>query len=464
MQKRLLVIDDDENVCALIRESLERSGWQVEWRLRGDEGIQLARQRLFELVLVDINLESMSGLELCQQLTQERPDTPVIVITAFGNMMSAVGALRAGASDFINKPMDMAALAHVIDRTVQHQALRKEVKRLQEQAVSSSRGPSALTGESPGMLALYSLIGRVADSDTTVLLSGESGTGKELVAQALHMQSQRAQMPFVAINCAAVPASLLEAELFGHARGAFTDAKATRMGLIQQANGGTLLLDEVGEMPLEMQAKLLRVLQERQVRPVGSNEDVAVNARIIAATNRHLETEVKEQRFREDLYYRLNVVQIEVPPLRSRGKDILLLAQHFVRKFAATTGKGVTGISSEAAKKLLEYDWPGNVRQLENSIERAVTLTRFAQITVEDLPERITRHEDSKLSGEEMYAEHVLTLEQLEQRYIEGALKAVGGNKTQAAKLLGVDRRTLYRKLERYEAESAGLLVAALEP
>jgi len=308
-----------------------------------------------------------------------------------------------------------------------------------------------LGGESRAMLKVYDLIRRVASTDTTVLLSGESGTGKELVARALHTESTRAAQPFVAINCAAVPASLLESELFGHVKGAFTDAKATRKGMFEQATGGTLLLDEIGEMPLDMQPKLLRVLQERQVRPVGGNVVVPVDARIIAATNRDLESEVEEQRFREDLYYRLNVVQIHVPPLRARGNDVLLLAQHFVRKFAERMGKGVTGISSEAAKKLVEYDWPGNVRQLENSMERAVTLTRFEQLTVEDLPERISRYESSRMTIADVDSEHMLTLDQLEKRYIERVLKAAQGNKTQAARLLGVDRRTLYRKLERYE-------------
>jgi two-component system, NtrC family, response regulator HydG len=239
-------------------------------------------------------------------------------------------------------------------------------------------------------------------------------------------------------------------------KGAFTDAKERRMGLFEQAGEGTLLLDEIGEMPLEMQPKLLRVLQERQVRPVGGSAVVPVNCRIIAATNRELESEVEEQRFREDLYYRLNVVQIHIPPLRARGNDVLVLAQHFVRKFAERLGKAVTSLSSEAAKKLLEYDWPGNVRQLENSIERAVTLTAFEQITVEDLPERISRYEASRLTLGELESEHELTLDELEKRYIERVLKAAQGNKTQAAKLLGVDRRTLYRKLERYGAAASG--------
>jgi two-component system response regulator HydG len=453
MSRRILVIDDDQSMCELIQDSLQRNGWEVTWRLRGDEGLELVREQTFDVVITDVNLEQMNGLDLCRNLTENRPDTPVIVITAFGNMSSAIAAIRAGAYDFINKPIDMAQLSHVIDRAVQHRHLREEVKRLRE-ASEISPGKGGLQGESRAMLKVYDLIRRVASTDTTVLLTGESGTGKELVARALHTESARSQMPFVAINCAAVPGSLLESELFGHVKGAFTDAKATRKGMFEQASGGTLLLDEIGEMPLDMQPKLLRVLQERQVRPVGGNTVAPVDARIIAATNRDLEGDVEAERFREDLYYRLNVVQIHVPPLRARGNDVLLLAQHFVRKFAERMGKGVTGISSEAAKKLLEYDWPGNVRQLENSMERAVTLTRFEQITVEDLPERISRYESSRLTIADVDSEHILTLDELEKRYIERVLKAAQGNKTQAAKLLGVDRRTLYRKLERYEGGS----------
>ena len=451
MTTRILVIDDDRSMCELIQESLQRNGWHVAWRTQGDEGLELMREESFDVVITDVNLENMSGHDLCRNLTENRPDTPVIVITAFGNMSSAISAIRAGAYDFINKPIDMAQLAHVIDRAVQHRHLREEVKRLRQEKSGSEAGMGGLGGESRAMLKVYDLIRRVASTDTTVLLTGESGTGKELVARALHTESARAAQPFVAINCAAVPGSLLESELFGHVKGAFTDAKATRKGMFEQASGGTLLLDEIGEMPLEMQPKLLRVLQERQVRPVGGNVVVPVDARIIAATNRDLESEVEEQRFREYLYYRLNVVQIHVPPLRARGNDVLLLAQHFVRKFADRMRKGVTGISSEAAKKLVEYDWPGNVRQLENSMERAVTLTRFEQITVEDLPDRISRYESSRMTIADVDSEHMLTLDQLEKRYIERVLKAAQGNKTQAAKLLGVDRRTLYRKLERYE-------------
>jgi two-component system response regulator HydG len=284
-----------------------------------------------------------------------------------------------------------------------------------------------------------------------VVITGESGTGKELVARALHDEGSRGSRRFVAVNCAALPTTLLESELFGHVKGAFTDARVARQGLFVQADGGTILLDEVGEMPAEMQSKLLRVLQERRVRPVGGSADVTFDARVVAATNRDLETEVEEGRFREDLYSRLNVVQIHVPPLRVRGNDVLLLGQHFVERVGSRTGKAVRGISGDAAKKLLAYDWPGNVRQLENCMERSVALTRFDQIVVDDLPERIRNHESARVDVSDVDAENLLTLDELEKRYVERVLRATDGNKTQAAAILGLDRRTLYRKLERYE-------------
>jgi DNA-binding NtrC family response regulator len=375
---------------------------------------------------------------------------PVIMITAFGDMRSAIASIRAGAYDFINKPMDLDALSHTVDRAVQHRKLREEVKRL-TQEVRRSTGVGKLIGQSPAMMKVYDLVQRVSATDSSILLTGESGTGKELVARALHSESGRADGPFIAINCTAVPANLLESELFGHVRGAFTDAKTSRKGLFERANKGTVLLDEIGEMPMEMQPKLLRVLQERNVRPVGGGVEIPFDTRILAATNRDLETDVEEGRFREDLYYRLNVVEIHVPPLRARGNDILLLAQHFVEEIGERMGKPVKGISSDAAKRLLDYDWPGNVRELENAIERAVTLTRFEQITVHDLPDRVSQHQSTRINPIDVDAGQVLTLQELEKRYIERVLKAVGDNKTRAAKLLGLDRRTLYRKLERYD-------------
>lgn len=452
MKSEVLLVDDEKDICEMIHAGLAKHDIQVDWRTSAEEALLLLQNQDYDAIVTDVNLQDMSGLDLCQRIVENRPDVPVIVITAFGSMESAIAAIRAGAYDFINKPVEIAALAHVIDRAVQHRHLRQEVKRLR-QTIETLDAPGELIGQSASMKKVYDLIHRLSDTDATVLLTGESGTGKELVARALHSQSRRAGRPLLAINCAAVPPNLLESELFGHVKGAFTDAHSDRKGLFERADGGTVLLDEIGEMPLEMQPKLLRVLEERKVRHVGGEKEISFDTRVIASTNRDLESEVEDGRFREDLYYRLNVVQIHLPPLRARGNDILLLAQKFVQKFSEKLSKPVRGISSEAARKLLEYDWPGNVRQLQNSMERAVTLTRFEQITVDDLPDKIRHYESTKMVLVDSDAEHLLSLEELEKRYIERVLKAVSGNKTQAATVLGLDRRTLYRKLERYQEE-----------
>ncbi len=449
MKGRVLIIDDDQSMCELIDEALSQKGFETQWRTSADEGFRLLDGHEFDAVLTDLNMHDMNGLELCERIVSSRPDIPVVVVTAFGSMETAIGAIRAGAYDFVTKPVEMDALAFVVERAVQHRSLKEEVKRLRE-AVDATRQFDDMIGGSSAMRKVNELISRVADSDANVLITGESGTGKELVAKALHARSARGGGPFVAINCAAVPETLLESELFGHAKGAFTDARQSRSGLFVQASGGTLFLDEVAELPLGMQPKLLRALQERKVRPVGGNTEVSFDARLVTATNRDLETEVSEKKFREDLYYRINVVRVEVPPLRARGNDILLLAQHFVERAASRANKNVVGLVSAAAEKLLGYDWPGNVRELENCMERAVALTRFDQITVEDLPEKIRNYQSSHVVVASDDPNDLLNMNEVERRYIQRVLKAVAGNKTQAAKLLGFDRRTLYRKLDRY--------------
>jgi transcriptional regulator with PAS, ATPase and Fis domain len=312
-------------------------------------------------------------------------------------------------------------------------------------------GTSMIVGDCDPIRQTLDLIRRVADSDATVLVLGESGTGKELVARALHDQSPRRDQPFVAVNCAAMPAPLLESELFGHVRGSFTDAKQSRRGLFVQAGNGTIFLDEVAEMPFDMQAKLLRSLQERMVRPVGSDEEVPFTGRVVTATNRDLEKEVRRKRFREDLYYRINVVAIPVPPLRTRGGDVLLLAQWFLRRSAGRNNKPVEGISAPAAELLLRYDWPGNVRELENCMERAVALCRLDQITVEDLPAKVQLHGQEQLVVGAESPRELITLDEMERRYIRHVLDTLRGNKTRAARTLGIDRRSLYRRLEAYE-------------
>ena len=451
MTRKVLVVDDDSAMCELIEAVLKKKGFDTTTVLGLNEALVELESDVFDAVLTDLQLGGASGFDVCERVRAMQPDVPVLVLTGFGNMGAAIGAIRNGAYDFITKPVEMDVLAAAVERAVEHHQVKAEVKLLKSR-LSAAAGTGELVGQSAPMKRVYELINRVRDTAASVLIAGESGTGKELVARALHGTEAK---PFVAINCAAVPATLLESELFGHAKGAFTDARTSRMGLFQQASGGTLFLDEIGEMPIEMQPKLLRVLQERTVRPVGGTSEIPIDVRIVAATNRDLEQEVEDGRFREDLYYRLNVVQINIPPLRARGNDILVLAQHFVRQASDRAGREVQGISSEAAQRLLDYDWPGNVRQLQNCMERAVTLTRFDHIAADDLPEKVTRYVPAQVSVVEADPEHILPLDALERRYIEKVLISCAGNKSQAARLLGLDRRTLYRKLERYEGTTS---------
>ena len=403
-------------------------------------------------MLTDINMRDMSGLELCQKATEAHPELPVIVITAFGSMETAVQAIRAGAYDFITKPFDIDVVAIAIERAVKHGVLTREVQRLQR-AVDESRRFDELLGASPAMKEVYDLFERVGESESTVLVSGESGTGKELVARALHRRSKRSAGPFVAINCAAMPEQLLESELFGHTKGAFTDARSARPGLFVQAKGGTIFLDEIGDMPVGLQPKLLRALQERTVRPVGGDTETPIDVRVVAASNRDLETAIEERKFREDLYYRINVIHVELPPLRARGADVLLLATHYLQHFAAQSQKDVRSLDAEAAEKLSAYAWPGNVRELANCMERAVALTRNESIGIADLPEKIRSYRTSHVLVAATDPTELVPMEEVEKRYILRVLEAVGGNKTLAAQVLGFDRKTLYRKLDRYGSE-----------
>jgi two-component system response regulator HydG len=400
-----------------------------------------------DVVVTDVQMSGMSGIDLCVELRQRYPDLLPLVLTGQGGLDTAIAAIRAGAYDFITKPVKVDALAIAVQRAVEHLSLQREVMRLRRDA-GKDQPIDGIAGGSPAIRETIEMIRRVADSDATVLVTGESGTGKELVARALHRLSPRQNEPFVAVNCAAMPAPLLESELFGHVRGAFTDAKRSRAGLFVQAGAGTIFLDEIGEMPIEMQVKLLRVLQERKVRPVGGDEEVPFEARVVTATNRDLETEVDEKRFREDLFYRINVVAIPVPPLRARAGDILLLAQYFLGRISARTSKPVQGISGPAARMLMDYDWPGNVRELENCMERAVALCRLDEVTVDDLPSKVQEHQSSKIVITTESPGELITLDEMERRYVRQVLNAVGGNKTHAARILGIDRRSLYRRLE----------------
>jgi len=448
MRGRILIVDDDASLCEVLRAGLTRREFDAAFVTSAESALRMLDQREFDCVLTDLNMSGMSGLELCRRIEEGHPGVPVVVITAFGSLETAVGAIRSGVYDFVAKPVDVEELALTLDRAVQHRALREEVRRLRQTLGASARF-SELIGESEPMRAVRTMLARMAHSAASVLITGETGAGKEVAARALHRASGRHGGPFVALNCAALPESLLASELFGHVRGAFTDAKTPHRGLFQQAERGTLFLDEIGALPLELQPKLLRALQERRVRPVGGESEITVDVRIVAATNRDLHAAVEEGRFREDLFYRVNVVHLELPALRARGNDKLLLAQHFLGEFAARTGKRVTGLSSAAAQKLLDYSWPGNVRELQNCIERAVALTQYDHIAVDDLPERVREYRPSHVLIVSESPTELLSMDEVERRYILRVLQAVGGNRTQAAKILGFDRRTLYRKLER---------------
>ena len=446
---RVLVVDDEPAMCEVLVEELGRRGYEATSRTSADEAFaQLIGEDEFDVVVTDLNMRGMTGIELCERVVTNRPDIPVIVVTAFGTMETAVATLRAGAFDFLTKPFDIDQLAVTVDRAIRDRELRAEVKKLRRVAADARRFEE-LVGTSDAIRVVYDLIDRIAGSDTTVLVTGETGTGKELVARAIHRRSRRAGGPLVTVNCAAVPENLLESELFGHVRGAFTDAKADRKGLFVQASGGTLFLDEIGEMPQAMQAKLLRALESRAVRPVGGAMEMPFDVRIIAATHRDLTAAIDEGVFREDLYYRINVVEIEVPSLRARGGDVLLLAQTFLTELAAKHGSEVARISSGAAARLLAYAWPGNIRELRNCVERAVALARYEEIVVADLPAQVREYRSSHVLVASEDPSELVPLSEVERRYIERVMQAVGGNKRQAARILGLDRATLYRRLGR---------------
>ena len=446
---RILCVDDDSDQCVLLTAALERLGYAVDSCSTAQEALERVAQQRYSAVLTDLAMGEVSGFDLCEQLVRIAPNVPVIVVTGLETMEAVVGAMRAGAFDYLRKPVAPNLLGLSVARAAQRGRLLYEVSRLREGADKAADDPSGLFGTSHAMRKVRELIERVADTDATVLIQGETGTGKELVAKAIHRASSRRDGPFVAINCAAVPASLLESELFGHARGAFTDAKSQREGLFVAASGGTLFLDEIGEMPIDVQAKVLRALQERVVRPVGSSSDVPFNARILAATHRDLEQEIAARRFRQDLYYRINVVNLSVPPLRERTEDILPLATRFLQRFDARAERQGVRLSSEVAKLLVSYDWPGNVRELENCMERVSALARFEEASPDDLPAQVRGYALQSANSGINTIEEIITLDELERRQIARVLKLVKGNKSRAAQLLGLDRRTLYRKLER---------------
>ncbi len=447
----LLVADDDPVARDLLVEVLTREGYRVRAAAGGEECLRLARAEPFDLALVDLRMPDLDGVRVVEGLATAQPGVPVLILTAFATIETAIEAIRAGAYDYLSKPFRMEEIRLVVRRTLEAQRLVRENQQYKKELRERYRVEN-LVGQSPRMVEIYKLVARVADLDTTVLIQGETGTGKELVARAIHYASPRGDRPFVVVDCASLPESLFESELFGHERGAFTGALTARRGLLETAQGGTCLLDEIGELAPSLQAKLLRVLQERAIRRVGGNESIPVDVRVIAATNRALRKGVEEGAFREDLYYRLNVVTITVPPLRERMQDLPLLAQHFLDKYARATGKPITAMARETVARLASHQWPGNVRELEHAIERAVALASSTVLLPDDLPPEI----DAAPGPEPRLPSERMTLEEVKRWYASRVLEASAGNKLRAAEILGIDRKTLYRILDRQARDDDG--------
>ena len=450
---KILVADDDAVARELLAEALKKEGYDVEAFSDGAEAIERGKQTRVDVVLTDIRMGAADGFTVLREFKRFSPDTSIVLLTSFGSLEGAIEAIKQGAYDYLAKPFKKEEIKLVVQRSLDHCRLVRENARFREELKGKDEW-SPLVGSSPAMLEVYKLVARVSESKSTVLLQGESGTGKELIARAIHSNGPRRDKPFVPVNCGALPDTLLESEMFGYEKGAFTGAVGTKAGLFEAANGGTLFLDEIGELGPALQVKLLRVMQDHEVRRVGGTGSLKVDVRIIAATNRDLEQFVKEGKFRDDLYYRLNVVRITLPSLVERKEDIPMLAHHFLHKCAAGSPGVVRGLLPETMALLTQYRWPGNVRELENAIERAVSLSHGPLLTPDDLPEAIrnsaSAQDDEKSAKAERDDEAGLTLEEVEKRHLIRVLKETKGNKVKAAKILGIDRRTLYRMAERF--------------
>ncbi len=447
MTRSVLVVDDDAAMREMLVSLLEEEGLRALSADGADAALDRVREDEFDAVVSDIKMPGRDGIQLVGELREIRPDTPVILMTAFGSIDSAVSAMRAGAFDYITKPFKREQVLVALERAFEQRALEAENRRLRR-AVDQTTSFGDLIGASPAMHEIFALIRKVAGTRSNILITGESGTGKEVVARTLHFVGARASKPFLPVNCTAIPEGLLESELFGHVRGAFTGAHASKRGLFEEASGGTLFLDEIGDMGLGLQSKLLRVLQDGEIRPVGGNRTVSIDMRIITATNKDLRQELEARRFRQDLFYRLNVIPIHIPPLRERRADIPPLAEAFLRKHA---GGEKRSISPEAMRVLVNCPWEGNARELENLIERALVLSEHRELRPEDLPV-VGRNDASASQLEESLlksaVERKLTLREVEDRYIDAILQHTEGNKVRAARILGINRRTLYRRGE----------------
>ena len=450
VNQAILIVDDDLAHRTMLKKLLGGWGYEVFEADDGSVAIDEVRKRPFDLILMDIRMLKVSGIEALEQVKIINPAIPIIIMTAYASVETAVDALKKGAYDYLTKPLDFDELKIAINRATEHNQLKKENEYLKEK-LGEKFDSQNMIGRSPLMIRLLETAAQVAATEATVLITGESGTGKEMIANAIHHNSLRKGAPFIKINCAALAESLLESELFGHEKGAFTGADKRREGKFQQADGGSIFLDEVSEMSAAMQVKLLRVLQERELTPVGGAEVIAVNVRVIAASNKDLKKEMEQKRFREDLFYRLNVVALNAPALSDRKEDIPLLAQHFLQMFAAKNKKDIKGFTPQSMEKLVKYAWPGNVRELMNAVERAVVLSRLEYLDADELGLLIA---DSPIvsGNDQLRLPENMPLDEVEKRSILEAVNACGGNKSEAARRLGITRKTLRKKLDKYES------------
>ncbi|MBF0259177.1 MAG: sigma-54-dependent Fis family transcriptional regulator [Desulfamplus sp.] len=449
-KNKILVVDDDAGHRTMLKTLMSGWGYEIHLADDGTSGVEKVHQEYFDIVLMDMKMLKMSGMEALEKITQYNPALPVIIMTAYSSIETAVDALKKGAYDYLTKPLDFDKLKLTIAHILENLYLKKENIHLKKR-LDQTFSRNDIIGKSKAMTALLNTVELAAPSDANILVTGGSGTGKELIASAIHYNSPRKDMPFIKINCAAITETLLESELFGHERGAFTGAEKKRKGRFLQAHGGSILLDEIGEMSLAMQAKLLRVLQEKEVTPVGSEENIKVDVRVIASTNRDLKKMAEDGQFREDLYFRLNVVTLEIPPLSARSEDVPSLALHFLKLFSEKNHRDIKGFTPEAMDRMIRYNWPGNVRELMNSIERAVVLARSDFLSVDDLPfseqvisEQLFFEADTKISSTDV------PLAEIERVAVLRALEAAGGNRSETARRLGITRKTLLKKLRQY--------------
>lgn len=438
---KILIVDDELSVRTSLKEWFLEEGFTVETAESGEDALNKMHTGPYDLILLDIKMPGMDGITLQKKIKEIDEDAIIIIMTAYASVDTAVEALKLGAFDYVTKPFDPDDLSQLIRNALKQKELTSENVQLKEK-ISELSGVDDIIGQSEEMKRVFEMVDTVAETDSTVLIRGESGTGKELIARAIHSRSKRRYFPIVAVNCGAIPETLLESELFGHEKGAFTGAQYRRKGKLELANGGTLFLDEIGDISFKMQIDLLRVLEGKRFTRLGGSEEISVDFRLICATNKNLEKLVEEEKFRDDLYYRINVFSIFLPPLRKRKSDIIMLANHFIQKYARSMGKPKKSIASNVQEMMLEYSWPGNVRELENAIERAMVIGKGPEITIEDLPLHINTTEKSN-SGK-------VKLSDLEKDHILRMLEETGGNVTKAANLLGIDRVTLYNKMKKY--------------